>query len=126
MKRVTGIGGVFITSKDPKALVEWYQKHLGIDFGGQTYTVFNWKENDPKEDAMSVFSFFDENTTYLEPSTKPFMLNFRVEDLDALIPVLREEGVEVLNPENVVQEGVGKFNWILDPDGNKVELWEQA
>lgn len=126
MKRVTGLGGMFFKAKDPKALAAWYEKHLGINFGGNTYCALNW-EDDPKPDktGITVFSIFNEGSDYFSPSTQPFMFNFRVENLDALLTTLQDEGVNVME-ETQSMEGLGKFGWIVDPEGNKVELWEPA
>lgn len=119
MKRVIGIGGVFIKADNPKALAEWYEKHLGIEFGGKVYSDFQFRE---KEKGWTAFSFFDAQTKYFEPSAKQFMLNFRVENLDELLKALREEGVHVFDE---TEDGdYGKFGWILDPEGNKIELWQ--
>lgn len=123
MKRVTGIGGLFIKAKDPQVLAAWYQKHLGIAFGNQSYSALSWKDDPQADNAVTVFSFFGESTQYFEPSKRDFMFNFRVLDLDNLLITLRDEGVRVM-PETETMEGIGKFGWILDPEGNKVELWE--
>lgn len=85
----------------------------------------NWKNNEYKDLSYNVFSVFNENEAYLKPSEKSYMINFRVHDLDALLSVLASEGIPALSPENEVMVGIGKFNWIMDPDGNKIELWEQ-
>jgi len=119
MKRVIGIGGVFFKSKDPKALAEWYEKHLGINFSGKVYADFQFRE---KEKGWTAFSFFEENTNYFAPSEKEFMINLRVENLDELLKILREEGVHVFDKTEEYE--YGKFGWILDPEGNKIELWE--
>ena len=119
MKRVIGIGGVFFKAKDPKALAEWYEKHLGINFGGKVYADFQFRE---KEKGWTAFSFFEENTNYFAPSEKEFMINLRVENLDELLKILREEGVHVFDKTEEYE--YGKFGWILDPEGNKIELWE--
>ena len=119
MKRVIGIGGVFFKAKDPKALAEWYEKHLGIDFGGSVYANFPLRE---KEKGSIVFSFFDADTDYFAPSEKEFMINLRVESLADLLKTLRDEGVHVFDKTEEFE--YGKFGWILDPEGNKIELWE--
>lgn len=124
MKRVTGIGGIFFKATDPKALAAWYQKHLHLDFGDNLYIALSWKE-DKHSDPATVFSFFTEDTNYFQPSVKPFMINFRVEKLDTLLETLRKEGVKVLD-ETQTMDGIGKFGWIVDPEGNKIELWEPA
>ena len=124
MQRVTGIGGVFFKAKDTKALAAWYQKHLGIPFGENSYHSFKWlNENNPAVPGQTVFSFFGAGSDYFSPSEKPFMINFRVKDLEALLKVLEEEGVEVVG--KAVDYGeYGKFGWCMDPEGNKIELWE--
>lgn len=118
MKRVTGIGGAFFKAKDPKRLAAWYEKHLGIPFGGNTYAGFVWD----KVGGTTAFSMFPEDTDYYAPSEKPFMFNLRVDDLHTLLKVLKEEGVEVI--DNTEEYSYGKFGWIIDPEGNKLELWE--
>ena len=123
MKRVTGIGGVFFKSKDPKALAAWYRTHLGVeveDWGG---AVFRWRSPETPDGAgTTVWNPFPHDTTYFEPGGSAFMINYRVADLHALLAVLREEGVAVL--EHVEESEFGKFGWVIDPDGNKVELWQ--
>jgi len=119
MKRVIGIGGIFFKAENPKALAEWYQTHLGIDFGGKTYSDFQFQE---KEKGWTAFSLFKQDTQYFDPSAKQFMLNLRVDDLDALLEILRAEGVHVFSE---TEDGdYGKFGWILDIEGNKIELWQ--
>jgi len=123
MQRVTGIGGVFIKTKDVKALAAWYDKHLGFSFGENPYVNFKWvNENNPAVPGNTVFSFFKKENTYFDPSDSPFMINFRVKDLVALLETLKREGVEIVG--EMMEESYGKFGWILDPDGNKIELWE--
>lgn len=122
MKKATSIGGIFFKSKDPKAIHAWYRDHLGLnttDFGA----VFEWKQADePEKKGFTVWSAFKADTTYFDPSEKDFMINLRVEDLPALLAELKEQGVE---PVNGVQEyEYGKFAHIMDPDGNKLELWQ--
>lgn len=124
MKRVTGIGGIFFKCKDRDNTRAWYEKHLGIpmeSWGAQ----FNWSDHDdPAIKPYSLLSFFKEQTDYFAPSTQSFMINFRVHDLDALVTQLREEGVTLVGEP--IKEEYGKFAWILDPEGNKIELWEQT
>jgi len=123
MGKVTGIGGVFIKAKDPKAMAAWYEKHLGVDFGGQSYMSFKWiNENNPDVPGSTVFSFFKTESDYFAPSASPFMINFRVKDLDALLDRLIAEGVEVVGDRQSYE--YGKFGWCMDPEGNKIELWE--
>jgi predicted enzyme related to lactoylglutathione lyase len=123
MKRVTGIGGVFFKSKDPKALGAWYKAHLGIEVSDWGGAVFEWKGADnPEGVGTTVWNPFPANTNHFAPSTAPFMINYRVADLHALVAALRAEGVQV---EGDVQDSeYGKFAWVIDPEGNKIELWE--
>lgn len=123
MKRVTGIGGVFFKASDPKALGAWYRDRLGINVGDEGYTVFTWRESDnPSEEGSTVWSLFPADTEYFNPSQSPFMINYRVDDLDALLVALREEGVSV--DDRVEEYEYGRFGWIIDPEGNRIELWE--
>lgn len=121
MKRVTGLGGIFFKSEDPKKISEWYGKHLGFDIAEWGGSGFSWKDSEGKT-CYTAWSPFKNNTDYFAPSEKPFMFNYRVENLEALLQVLREEGVEVMDKIQV--EPYGKFGWIMDPEGNKIELWE--
>ena len=119
-KKVTGIGGVFFKSKDPKALVAWYNKHLGLktdDYG----STFWWKDNNGN-DCATQWSPFQDDTTYFAPSEKQFMQNFRVDNLVSLLETLRQEGVTII--DEIASYDYGKFGWILDLEGNKIELWE--
>jgi predicted enzyme related to lactoylglutathione lyase len=121
MKKVIGIGGIFFKSKDPKALGEWYQKYLGIvneGWGAQFFV----KDLAGVKEAYQLFSPFKSDTTYFEPSKQSFMINFIVDDLTALLAQLKTEGVEVM--ESKEESEFGKFGWCMDPEGNKVELWE--
>ena len=126
MKRVIGIGGVFFKSKDPAALRAWYQKHLGID--SETWgAVFKWNSEEAKaqgKDFYTAWSPFPEDTKYYAPSEKPFMINSIVADLVALVEALKNEGIELVG--DMQDDEFGKFAWIMDPEGNKLELWEPA
>lgn len=123
MQRVTGLGGVFLKVKDPKALAAWYQQHLGIAFGDKAYVEFKWvNENDPSKPGNTVFSFFKQDSAYFNPSQSQSMINFRVKDLAWLMEELKKEGVEIVG--KMEEYDYGKFAWILDPEGNKIELWE--
>jgi predicted enzyme related to lactoylglutathione lyase len=125
MKRVIGIGGIFFKANDPEKLSAWYKEHLGFDvqeFGGAVFHEGAAADLEPKRQAFIVWSPFEAETKYFEPSQKPFMFNFRVHDLDALLQLLRDEGVEV-DPKTDKSE-LGYFGWIMDPEGNRVELWE--
>lgn len=123
MKRVTGIGGVFFKAKDPAALREWYRTHLGLKIEEWGGAVFLWSTPDsPGSDGATVWNVFEESSQYFIPSGAPFMVNYRVDDLDALLAALRAEGCEV--EDKTEESELGKFGWIMDPEGNKVELWE--
>jgi catechol 2,3-dioxygenase-like lactoylglutathione lyase family enzyme len=121
MKRVTGIGGVFFKSADPKRLGGWYREHLGMDVADWGGVIFQWggPESQP---GMTLWSLFPQDTDYMDPSSAPFMINFRVEDLDALLAALRAEGCNVIDKTEISEQG--KFGWVIDPEGNKIELWE--
>jgi predicted enzyme related to lactoylglutathione lyase len=121
MKRVTGIGGVFFKADDPKALQAWYERHLGVPVDEKGYVSFPWRELDGKE-AMTVWSAFSRDTRYFGDGPQPFMINYRVEDLDAVLAALAAEGVTV-DPKREDGE-FGRFGWIVDPEGNRIELWE--
>ncbi len=122
---VTGIGGVFFKSSFPKSLAQWYDAHLGTKFGDADHCSFLWREYDnPKHVARTTLSFFPAESTQFRPTDKPFMLNYRVENLDRFLAKLRDEGIIV--DEKVETREHGKFGWILDPEGNKIELWEPA
>lgn len=118
--RVTGIGGVFFKAKDPKAVKEWYNKHLGLNTD-QWGCTFWWKDKEGN-DCSTQWSPFKEDTTHFEPSKKEFMMNYRVENLEELLKTLKSEGVTVMDDIQIADEG--KFGWIMDLEGNKIELWE--
>ena len=121
--RVTGIGGVFFKSSDPARTLEWYRTHLGIDAEDYGAFAFQWTEKDrPDQTGYTVWSVFPDSSEYLAPSEEPYMVNFRVADLDALITALTREGVRVVG--GIEEHPNGKFAWILDPEGRKIELWE--
>jgi predicted enzyme related to lactoylglutathione lyase len=121
MKRVTGIGGIFFKAADPKALGAWYRDHLGLDVTDWGGAIFEWGGAD-SDRGMTIWSPFKQDTTYMAPGTSSFMINFRVADLDALLAALRAEGCNVVGDPQTSEQG--KFGWVLDPEGNKVELWE--
>lgn len=123
MAKVTGIGGVFFKStNDNKVLVSWYNKHLGIaleDFGG---AALKWPDDKADDGGMTVWAVAEKNTEWFSPSGASFMINYRVDNMDEMVTQLEEGGVEIVTgPESHEN---GKFAWIMDPDGNKVELWE--
>jgi len=121
MGRVTGLGGVFFKASDPDALHEWYERHLGMKRENGPVN-FRWRERDADKPGTTVWSIFPKDTTYFEPSRAPFMLNYRVENLDALLERLRAEGVQV--DDRRENSEYGRFAWITDPEGNRIELWE--
>lgn len=119
-KRVTGLGGFFFKTKNPEETKKWYKDHLGLpvdDYG----CTFWWKDT-KGNDCSTQWSPFKEDTNYFSPSKKQFMMNFRVENLKELLATLKEEGVTIVG--DVEEYDYGKFGWILDPEGNKIELWE--
>ena len=123
MARATGIGGIFFKAKDPKGLHEWYVKHLGLPVDENGYTTIRWGTPEALEQSgTTVWSAFSEDTDYLDPGRATFMINYRVDDLDALLAQLREAGVEVM--DEVQEYEYGRFGWAIDPEGNKFELWE--
>src|SRR5882757_9586066 len=122
MKKVTGIGGIFFKCKDPKAINEWYKTHLGFDTSPYG-TSFEWLDSDDStKKGLTQWNPFKESTKYFEPSTKDFMINYRVEDLEALVAQLKNEGVTIV--DKIEDSEYGKFVHILDIEGNKIQLWE--
>jgi predicted enzyme related to lactoylglutathione lyase len=123
MKRVTGIGGIFFKAKDPKALHAWYKRHLGIDVQDWCGASFNWVDDEGKPvGGTTAWLITSEQSKQFAPSSATFMVNYRVDDLHGLIEALREEGCNVL--EKTDDSEYGKFGWVIDPEGNKVELWQ--
>ena len=123
MKRVTGIGGIFFSANDPAAMRDWYKRHLGIDVQDWGGTAFSWADaqGNPTE-GTTVWSIGAADGKHFAPSKASFMINYRVDDLAALLLALREEGCQVL--DKVDDSEYGKFGWVIDPEGNKVELWQ--
>lgn len=119
-KRVTGIGGLFFKTEYPKATKDWYRKHLGFNTDDWGCT-FWWKDK-AGNDCSTQWSPFKDDTTYFEPSKKDFMFNYRVENLVELLEELKKEGVTIVG--EIQEFDYGKFGWIVDLDGNKIELWE--
>jgi len=121
MKKVTGIGGIFLKCKDPKAINEWYKTHLGFDttpYG----TSFEWLEKDSGKEGITQWNTFPEESDYFQPSEKDFMINYLVDNLDALVQELKGQGVTLV--DQVAVYSYGKFVHIIDPEGNKIQLWE--
>jgi predicted enzyme related to lactoylglutathione lyase len=124
MKRVTGLGGVFFKTEDPQKTKDWYQKHLGMKMDDYGF-AFQWidpERPDAKVPASTAWSPFKEDSKYFSPSEKPYMFNYRVENLVELLKALKEEGVQIVG--EMQEFSYGKFGWIMDEDGNKIELWE--
>lgn len=119
MARVTGLGGIFYRSADPARSATWYREMLGL--GGEWGIALRWAD-EGSEDPFSLVSAFKPDSDYFAPSTQPFMINLRVDDLDGMIAGLEAKGVEILGRQD---EDYGNFAWILDPDGIKIELWQQ-
>ena len=118
MERVIGVGGVFFKARDPKALSEWYAKNLGVPLdAGQTYGTFTAAVGD-----QTVWSVFPEDTKYFAPSTAAYMFNLRVRNLSAMLQQLRAAGAQV--DDHVEEYDYGNFGWVMDPEGNRIELWE--
>lgn len=124
MKKVTGIGGIFFKCKDPNKMNEWYKTHLGFDTN-QYGANFEWREAEaPSKQGSTQWSPFAESTDYFEPSKKDFMINYRVDNLEALVEQLKNEGVTIL--DKIEAYDYGKFVHIIDIEGNKIELWEPS
>ena len=122
MARVTGIGGVFLRAKDPKALAAWYARHLNValnDYGGMS---FAWKDADHSGGGMTAWSTFPENTTYFGPGHQAVMINYRVDDIDGVVAALKAAGAAV--DDKRMDESYGRFAWATDPEGNRFELWQ--
>ncbi|MBL1214556.1 MAG: VOC family protein [Ignavibacteriae bacterium] len=122
-KRVTGIGGIFFKSKNRESLLDWYKTHLGLNIESWGGSVFKWRDQEnPDKEKYSVFSVFNHDTDYLDPSKSPFMINFRVDDLKTVVEELKKENQNVTE---IDEHPEGLFAWIIDPDGNKIELWQE-
>ena len=123
MKRVTGIGGIFFKAKDAPALRAWYQKHLGIDVQVWGGAAFDWTDaNGHPTGGTTGWSIAASDSDQFAPSTAPFMINYRVDDLHALVAALKAEGCKVL--DKIDDSAYGKFGWVIDPEGHKIELWQ--
>ena len=123
MQRVTGIGGIFIKADDPEKLYRWYEEHLGMKRDETTVVNFHWRDaDDPSQKGRTIVAIFPRNTAYFGTGSSTFMMNYRVKDLDALLEVLATKGVEI-DPHRENHE-YGRFAWIIDPEGNRIELWE--
>ena len=121
--QVTGIGGIFFKARDPEALAAWYRAHLGLPDQGWPGVAFDWREPDTKaRRGMTIWSPFAQDTSYFAPSQAAFMINYRVDDLDALVAKLEAADIAVEHPSE--PDPNGRFAWVMDPEGNKIELWE--
>ncbi len=122
MKKVTGIGGIFFRCEDPNAMKDWYRDHLGFDTD-EYGTNFEWRQGaDSSKYGFTQWSPFSDDTKYFKPSDKEFMINYRVENIEWLVEELKKGGVEIL--DEIETYDYGKFVHIVDPEGNKIELWE--
>jgi len=121
MQKVTGVGGVFFKARDPKGLMEWYKQHLGLQFQ-HGFIQLGWADDPKSATGSTTFSIFKEDAENFSPSEKPFMINFRVANLRALLAELKEAGVTVST--DIQEYDFGHFGWLIDPEGNKIELWE--
>ena len=122
MARVTGIGGIFLRSKDPKALEAWYVEMLGIELAPYGGATFLWTDEVPASTGMTTWSLFPDDTTYFGPGTQRAMVNYRVDDMDGLLAKLAAAGVSI-DPKRDDSE-YGRFAWITDPEGTRLELWQ--
>lgn len=119
-KRVSGIGGIFFKARDPQGLTEWYRRHLGVPADENGVWLFGW--NDGGAPGTTVWSVMPADTTYLGSEQARFMINYRVDDIDAVLDALRQEGVWI--DEKREDSQYGRFAWIADPEGNRIELWQ--
>lgn len=120
--KVIGIGGIFFKTENRAQMGEWYANHLGLVDKGEG-VMLHWRQfDDPRREHMTVWSLFPSNTDYFNPGQAPFMINYIVDDLDAMLARLQQEGVKI--DPNRMNESYGRFAWIFDADGNKIELWE--
>jgi predicted enzyme related to lactoylglutathione lyase len=122
MARVTGIGGVFLRARDPKALAAWYGRHLGIEINAYNAATMRWTDEIPAGTGVTAWSTFPQDTTYFGPGNQPVMVNYRVDALDGLLKKLSTAGVEI-DPKRE-NFAYGRFAWIVDPEGNRLELWQ--
>jgi predicted enzyme related to lactoylglutathione lyase len=124
MQKIMGIGGIFFKAKDPKKLAAWYDQILGFQFGDSSYTSLEPIDAKSKNiSGQTVFSFFKESSDYFKPSGKEFMINLRVEDLKSFVAQLENAGIPLVG--KLEDTDYGLFAWIMDPEGNKIELWQE-
>ncbi len=121
--RVVGIGGIFFKARDPEALREWYRAHLGLEIGTWGGVSFDGAPSSPAgRQTGTAWSIFPADTGYFDPGSAPFMINYRVEDLDEALAALRAGGCDVDSRTDASE--FGRFGWVMDPEGNRIELWE--
>ena len=125
MARVTGIGGVFFKStSDHKALAEWYSRNLGIRFEPWGGAILRWSDDTSADKGVTVWHVAETNTEWFSPSAASFMINYRIDSMSEMVKQLKQNGVEILKGPESHENGT--FAWVLDPDGNKIELWEPS
>ncbi|MBT5073579.1 MAG: VOC family protein [Kordiimonadaceae bacterium] len=123
MAKVTGIGGVFFKStKDNKALAQWYKDHLGFDLADFGGAILNWQDDARNDGGMTVWHVAEKDTQWFAPSTSNFMINYRVDDMDGMIDQLTTADIDIISGPETHENGT--FAWIMDPEGNKIELWQ--
>ena len=123
MARITGVGGIFLRSEDPARLAGWYAKHLGLKVGTDLASILLWSDEGPSATGMTIWSAFPQDTTYFGPGEQAAMVNYRVDDLEALLAQLTAAGVWI-DPHRE-SYAYGHFAWIKDCDGNRLELWQR-
>ena len=122
MAKITGIGGVFFKAKDPKALKAWYQQHLGMQLADWGGAVLRWPDDKAEDRGVTVWHLADQESRWFSPSESSFMINYRIDNMAEMIEQLKAGGIKIhQGPESHEN---GKFAWVMDPEGNKVELWE--
>lgn len=124
MARVTGIGGIFLKAKDPKALSAWYAQHLGVSLSPYGFVKFSWSDEIPAGTGSTTWNLFPADTSYFGPGPQCAMINYRVDDLEALLTQLRAANPPIAIDPKQESAGFGHFAWITDPEGNRVELWQ--
>jgi predicted enzyme related to lactoylglutathione lyase len=122
MARVTGIGGVFFKARDPKALAAWYETNLGMKLEGFGGAILRWPADTASDGGLTVWHVAAQDTKWFAPSESNFMINYRVDDMDAMIAQLAAAGIALVSGPDAAENGT--FAWIMDPEGNKVELWQ--
>lgn len=123
MEKVQGIGGIFFKAKEPGILKKWYEEQLGIEYEDEAAAVFHWRNAENMErKGSTVWSIFPENTKYFGDPKQQFMINYRVKNLSKMLEQLRQQGAQVM--DSIEESEFGKFGWVVDPEGHRIELWE--